>query len=207
MTLIAHAKFAELTAADLMTADLVRLAEDTPLRVAAQLFVAKQISGAPVINPDGRCVGVLSTADFLRFVSKGGGADSRPSSVTCPYQQTREDRNGRRFTECSLPLGTCAIQGRETGEDGVERIICKQPESIFSTWQMVDFKDVPGDAVRNYMVADPVTVTADTGIRDLARKMIDGHIHRLIVVDDSSMPIGIVTSTDLIAALAYLDAE
>jgi predicted transcriptional regulator len=42
----------------------------------------------------------------------------------------------------------------------------------------------------------------NTPIGDLARMMIDAHIHRLIVVDDAGRPAGVVSSTDLLAALA-----
>jgi CBS-domain-containing membrane protein len=37
--------------------------------------------------------------------------------------------------------------------------------------------------------------------------MIDAHIHRIIVVDKKQRPIGIVSSTDLLAAMAYSDGE
>jgi CBS-domain-containing membrane protein len=37
--------------------------------------------------------------------------------------------------------------------------------------------------------------------------MIDGHIHRIIVVDEERRPIGVVASTDLLAAVAYAEDE
>lgn len=49
------------------------------------------------------------------------------------------------------------------------------------------------------------TKQASTPIRELARQMIDAHIHRIIVVDDENRPLGIVSSTDLLAALAYTE--
>ena len=56
------------------------------------------------------------------------------------------------------------------------------------------------------MTRDPVTVSPGATIGDLARKMIDVHIHRVIVVDNNGKPIGIVSSTDLLAALALADS-
>src|SRR5262249_2930598 len=38
--------------------------------------------------------------------------------------------------------------------------------------------------VRGYMTADPVTVVPSTPIIELARKMIDATLHRLIAVDE-----------------------
>ena len=36
--------------------------------------------------------------------------------------------------------------------------------------------------------------------------MLDAHIHHLIVVDERRRPVGIVTSTDILAAVAYLES-
>jgi CBS domain-containing protein len=47
-----------------------------------------------------------------------------------------------------------------------------------------------------------VTVAPDTPIGDLAQKMVDHHIHRVVVVVDQNRPGGIVTSTDVLAAVA-----
>ena len=37
--------------------------------------------------------------------------------------------------------------------------------------------------------------------------MIDAHIHRVIVVDEDRIPVGVVSSTDILAALAYAEGE
>lgn len=62
---------------------------------------------------------------------------------------------------------------------------------------------MPGDAVSRYMTTDIVTTGPETPLSRLARMMIDAHIHRLIVVDEKQRPIGVVSSTDLVAAMAY----
>jgi predicted transcriptional regulator len=35
--------------------------------------------------------------------------------------------------------------------------------------------------------------------------MLDAHIHRLIVVDSADHPIGVVSTTDILAAIAYAE--
>jgi CBS domain-containing protein len=37
--------------------------------------------------------------------------------------------------------------------------------------------------------------------------MIDAHIHRIVVVDEGQRPIGVVTGTDILAAVAYAENE
>jgi CBS domain-containing protein len=67
----------------------------------------------------------------------------------------------------------------------------------------VEVEKVPTDEVRQYMTADVVTVPPGTRIADLARQMLDAHIHRVIVVDEERRPVGVVSSTDILAAVAY----
>ena len=58
------------------------------------------------------------------------------------------------------------------------------------------------DTVRDRMTCDPVTVIPSTPLQKLAEMMLDAHIHRVIVVDKDHRPIGIVSSTDILAAVA-----
>src|SRR5262249_57062213 len=60
-----------LTAADLMTAPLVTVSEEMSLRGAAHRLAQAAVTGAPVVNGNGRCVGVLSATDFVHWVDRG----------------------------------------------------------------------------------------------------------------------------------------
>jgi CBS domain-containing protein len=133
--------------------------EEMSLQGAAHLLAQCHVTGAPVVNHEGRCVGVLSSTDLVRWVDKG-----RPGA------QVAEERPSY-----------CAV------------------------WQIVDACKLPEDAVRNYMTRDPVQVSPSTTIGTLARMMIDAHIHRVIVVDHRNRPVGIVSSTDVLAAVARAD--
>jgi CBS-domain-containing membrane protein len=126
-----------LTASDLMTREVVAIPVKTSMRAAAQTLAQARVNGAPVINGEGRCVGVVSASDFFR------GA----------VQENLE----------------------------------------------ID----PTDKVGEHMTADPVTANTATPIRELARMMLDADIHRVIVVDEQERPIGVVSSTDVLAAMAY----
>jgi CBS domain-containing protein len=52
------------------------------------------------------------------------------------------------------------------------------------------------------MTADPVLVAPETRIGELAKMMVDAHIHRVIVAGADRRPAGIVSSTEVLAALA-----
>src|SRR5205807_833547 len=127
------------------------------LRGAARLLSRTHVSGAPVVDHDGHCVGVLSSTDFVHFVEHG--------------------ENAARARWSELP-------------------------DIHSASQLVDPEKLPADQVSVYMTADPVTSGPAARISDLAGKMVDAHIHRVVVVDEQERPIGIVSSTDILAAVA-----
>ncbi len=197
----------DLTAGDLMVTDVVRLTDQMSLRQAAGLLFQKQVGGAPVVDSRGKCVGVLSATDFLRLAVRRADV-SKPLfprlPITCPFQVKHTTPDGNETVLCALPPGVCPIQVKQQGPEG-EVVVCSQPHCVLTDWQVVDLEKLPTDEVRHYMTADPVTVPANTSIRVLARQMVDAHIHRVIVVDEEQRPIGIVSGTDVLAALAYAD--
>jgi len=199
-----------LTAGELMNPDVVRLPEGTPLRDAVRLLLGNQIGGAPVVDAQGRCVGVFSAMDFLRLSEKRADAirpTSPPLPITCSFQAKHRTSDGKEVTLCTLPPGVCPIQVKQEEPGGEKLIICTQPHCVLVDWQVVDVEKLPTDEVRRFMTPDPVTAQSATSIRVLARMMIDAHIHRIIVVDEGRRPIGVVSSTDVLAALAYSEGE
>jgi len=152
-----HQPLLTLKAADVMSHSVVLIPREMSLPGAAHLLAQANVSGAPVVDEAGRCIGVLSTTDFLHFAEKG----KTPAHA--------------------------------------------QAEPVYS-WQIVNTECFPEESVEDYMNRDPVTVAPRTRIGDIARMMIDAHIHRVIVVNEMNRPIGIVSSTDLLAAIAQADA-
>jgi len=66
-----------LTAGDLMTPAVMTLPEEMRLPAAARLLRGRQVSGAPVVDSQGRCTGVLSSSDFMHWAE---GDSPRPRS-------------------------------------------------------------------------------------------------------------------------------
>lgn len=146
----------QLTANDLMARDVILIPKEMSLRAAARLLSRSRISGAPVVDADGRCIGVVSATDFVRWAEI-----DRDAAAAAPAD-----------TDCH-----CA-------------------------WQVVEPEELPADQVDRYMSRDPVMVLPDAPIGELARLMLDAHIHRVIVRDVCNRPVGIVSSTDILAAVA-----
>ena len=72
----------------------------------------------------------------------------------------------------------------------------RSTEYLWSNW--------PGLAVRHLMTSPAVTVTRSTPLATAATRMDHQHLHRLVVVadDDETLPIGILSMTDLVHAIA-----
>lgn len=73
-------------------------------------------------------------------------------------------------------------------------------EHLWSNW--------PGLGVRHLMTQPPLTVHASASVGEAAQLMEAHHVHRLIVVgDDERTPIGIISTTDLVRAIAGGEAS
>jgi CBS domain-containing protein len=142
-----------------MSRELTLIPREMSLPAASRLLARAQVSGAPVVDDQGRCIGVLSVTDLAHATSE----NAQKTSVR------------RDTTPCH-----CA-------------------------WQFVEIENLPAERVDAFMTKDPVTVTPGTSIYQLAKLMVDAHIHRVIVVNAEQRAIGLVSSTDLLAAIANLD--
>jgi CBS domain-containing protein len=154
--LSANKPLLRLVATDLMSESPVVLPEDLSLKGAARLLAREGVTGAPVVNSEGKCVGVLSTTDFMEHMNRAraGAGEGTPDS------------------------------------------------GYYAPWQMVDPEELPDEMVCNCMTRDPVMVTANATLAELAHKLIDAHIHRVVVVDRDNKPIGVVSTMDIVAAVA-----
>lgn len=153
--------FTSLVASDLMSTEVVMISEQMSLQGAARLLLRAQVSGAPVVDATGRCVGILSAVDYLHWAEKGGNVEAKP----CPCEDT-----------------------------------------AWKPWQMLDHPEHAETMVTEVMTKNPVSASPRTSVSELSRMMLDAHIHRILIVDADDKPVGIVTSTDILAAVARAEA-
>jgi len=197
--------FLDLAATDLMSRDVVTIPRTMLLREAAHLLRQADATGAPVVDERGRCVGVLSAVDFLRWAEEDRLAVAAHDIRTCRYQMKQRLEAGQEAVACTLCEGACPLQVMQPATGGRRIAVCLMPHDVLSDWQQVE-EDVPEGEVGKYMTADVVTVPPGTPLKDLTRMMIDAHIHRVVVVDEDGRPIGVVSSTDVLAALVREEA-
>jgi len=147
------------SAADIMSQFMVILPREMSLQGAARTLARAGVSGGPVVDDLGQCIGVISTTDFMHWV------ESNKMPMAAQFKQT-----------------------------------------MSNAWQLSENGD-RCSRVEDCMTRDPVLVKPTTPIGELARMMMEAHIHRVIVVDSATKrPLGVVSSTDILAAVARAHA-
>ena len=84
----------------------------------------------------------------------------------------------------------------ESPHEGVEHILVQDEPG-----QPYHIEEVSTDAVSNHMSTAVQTIWEKAPIMDAARMLCMEHIHRLIVLDESERPAGVLSSLDLVAAM------
>jgi CBS-domain-containing membrane protein len=146
-----------LCAADIMSRNVVMIPREMSLQGAARMLARSGVTGAPVVDSNGRCIGVVSATDFMNWMKTDHGSESATNAEEC---------------------------------------VCKP-------WQIPEAAKELTGCVDACMTKNPVLAFSNVKIGELAAMMMDAHIHRIIVVDAvSQRPIGVVSSIDILAALA-----
>lgn len=159
----------QLLASDIMQRDvIVANARDT-LQEAMQLMTENHVTGLPIMNAKGRCVGIVTATDILNY----------------------EQEHAEFTSEANADLA------RHFDPE------TQQWESVrVTSFALEEFGDVNVDEV---MARDLVFVGPDTPVKQVARKMRDERIHRVLVLSDDYRLHGIISSFDFVKL--YADAD
>ena len=64
-----------LRVSDVMRKDVVHVSAHQSMSEVAEILVSHDVSGAPVVDEYGQCVGILSASDFVKRQRRSGGND------------------------------------------------------------------------------------------------------------------------------------
>lgn len=164
---------------DVMQHDVVTVTPDTSVQELLRILVANQISGVPVVSTDGEILGVVSTTDVVRLGSREA-----------------EIGNGTMTWE---PL---ALPPEEVDEDNAAEFFMVSADWAFPTedqTQSMAQGIFEGHTVGDIMTPAAFTVGPRQRVSEVARFLLQGRIHRALVVEDDHLK-GIVTAFDLLKA-------
>jgi CBS domain-containing protein len=160
-----------LRARDVMTREVTTVSQDVPVEELIQLLRVSHFSAIPVIDQDGRAVGLVSETDILRALAYTVGPPG--TGEFSPKFQAGKRR-------VSAVILDAAGHG-DARTSAALRELVKRP-------------------VRELMTPYVHSCSLDAAVVELCEMMVWKEIHRVVVVDDGK-PVGIVSSIDLITKL------
>ena len=150
-----------LKAKDIMAREIITISPEAKTLDAARILLERRINGLPVVDADGRLVGILCQSDLVA-------------------QQKR----------LSLPSFFNLLDG----------LI---PLASAKNWEQ-EIQRISANTVAQAMTADPVTVSPDTSLEEIASLMVDRKLHTLPVVENGKL-VGVVGKEDILRTLLNLD--
>jgi CBS domain-containing protein len=154
--------FRGLTAGDVVRRATLVLPQEMRVERAAQLLVKRRLNAALVADSSGRCVGVLTVVEILKW----------------------------------------NLEEHRPGPNYIEPTAC-----VWSDWQVVDVKPTRRDDVAHCMMRNPLLVTSDTLLEEIAEIFLGSRSRPVVMIDDARRPLGVITSKDVLAALVSVPHE
>jgi CBS-domain-containing membrane protein len=180
-----------LAAEDVMKRDIVVVPRQMRMREAVCLVHGARGREALVVDEHGRCVGLLSPDDVIRWVEAGCPETVVGAVLTCPYQVRGRLLNDREVVICTLADGSCPFQSVQPTTGGRHMNVCTRQGA----------ERPPFDAVPHYMTTDVVTVRPQAPLSELVLQIVDAQADCLVVLDELDRPIGIVSARDVLKAV------
>ena len=164
---------------DIMQRQVVTVTPETPVRELLRCLVNEQISGVPVVTQEGGIVGVVSTTDVVRLGAEEG-----------------------EIPQGDLTLGFLGAAKEEYDEDSAAHFFTVSQEWNYPTddeTQTIPERIFDGFTVADIMTSAAFTVGPKDSLETVAKFLLQGRIHRALVVEDDQLK-GIVTAFDLLRA-------
>ncbi len=182
-------RVAGVTVREIMQADVLTVPSNMSVGELAQTLLERGISGAPVVDREGRVIGVVSASDVLRLVSSEARIPGAPD----------EDPGSRAGLEVerSTEGGVSAFFRESNGNlyRGSQRLAALLPPAPFGA-----------RTVGEIMMPARFSVRPETTLAGLARFLVRTRVHRALVMVDGELR-GIVTTFDVMRAIAETETE
>ena len=166
------------TVRDIMSTDVVTVSRTATVRELVDLMSHREISGLPVVDETRQVVGVVSQTDVVAMVGR-----TNEAAAPDPYWEIAAPEE-----EGEWP-GSYYLGGELWGVTSLPAL----GESL---------KDVLEEATVEEIMT-PAAYSVDPGmtIWEAARFMVDGRIHRVLVLDEGQL-VGLVSSFDILRVVA-----
>ena len=180
----------EMKVAELMTREVITVEPEASLREVASVLVTEHVGGVPVVAGQ-ELVGVVSATDLLGFDAESPGSPSGRSYQAAGFGEAPEDV-ARDVEAGEEAVGVYfADLWEDAGADVVERF----QENGSPEWNVLD-----EHVASEVMTRAVFSVGPDTRVEEAARRMLEGDVHRALVVEDGRL-VGMLTTLDMLRAV------
>ena len=152
-------RLTRLRVSDLMSESVVSIPANATMAEAADTLIQHDVRGAPVLDEQGHCVGVITAADFASRDRQSEGHGRQPF-LGDEFEVVADD-------DCR-PL---------------------------------HIEHVANECVHRHMTPAVQSISEKASMLEAGRCMCAEHVHRLVVLDERSHPLGVISSLDLVAAM------
>ncbi len=186
-----------MTAEQLMSTPVATIDADAPASEAAARLRAEHIHRLIVTEHD-RGIGVLSISDLVRVLIPN-----------LPERQTVGQVMSRGIVVCreDTPVSAAARAMTERRSRSVVVVDTHgRPLGVVTGFDLLPFViSGSGDQPVSTLMRAPITIGPEATLREAADRMLQEHIHRLVVVDPAhpdGMPLGLISTSDIVIEMA-----
>jgi CBS-domain-containing membrane protein len=207
---------------DVMSTPVITAIEDEPLGLATSRMVKSGLKRLPVVNQEGKLVGVISRLDILRQVA------DISSEMPAPHPPSGAVRTVSDIMSSEIPiinqdddlsliidkfsranshrLIVVDSQGVAIGllsdSDIVTRVQPAHRHGILDALKHIGKPPLGKETALDLMSAGPLTVAPNTSVVDALKTMLDVSRKWMVVTDESGHPLGLVDRQMMLEAIA-----
>ena len=212
---------------DVMTSPVITALENEPLGLATSRMVKSGLKRLPIVNEEGKLVGVLSRLDILRQVANSQSVVPSASlhkgaiktvedvmSTNIPMVNQDDDLSAiiDKFAKTDshrlivVDSGGKAI-GLISDSDVVARVQPAKRRSILDAFRQIGRPPAGKETAFDLMSPGPLTGAPDLPVVDAIKMMLEKTWKWLVVIDDKGKPLGLVDRQMMLEAIAVFETE
>lgn len=193
-----------------MVKDVISVAETMDLAEVANLMLDKGIGSVPIVSSENMIIGIVSKADFVTLAvgkafDKITAKEIMSDGIKFVSSQERLVHARRIMIDSHvgrLPvIDDDELVGMMTSKDVMKAFINFR-KNVPEKYQKTQIKEI---LVEEVMSNNPLSISKETSISEVANIMMDTGYNGLPIVEDDKV-IGIVTQTDILRLIAKLES-
>ncbi len=214
-----------LKVADVMTKPVITVLEVETLGAATARMVKSGLKRLPVINNDGKLVGVLSRLDILQQVAHS------PYAVPTEHMPTGAVKTVKDVMSSEIPMAnqdddlstiiekfsktnshrlivvdtTGKAVGLISDSDVIARVQPAKRQSILDALRRIGKPPSGKETAFDLMSSGPLTASPDLSVVDATKRMLAEGRKWLVVVDETGKPLGLVDRQIMLEAIASVN--